>query len=86
MEGKVIEEKENNNISENDVVEATKKLRDAGAHRVYLSCVHPLFVKNALLKILLAGVEDIVFTDTIEQTPFTISVAPLIAHHLRSLL
>jgi len=65
------------------MVEAIQKLRGGGARSVYVSCIHPVFVRNAILRLYRAGAEEIVFTDTIENSQYKVSVAPIIARHLR---
>ncbi|HIH70368.1 ribose-phosphate diphosphokinase [Methermicoccus shengliensis] len=60
-------------------------LTEQGASRVYVACVHPVFVKNAIVRLFAAGAGDIVFTDTIEGRGGVVSVAPLIARHLREM-
>ena len=67
------------------MVEAISRLKEVGARNVYVSCVHPVFVKNAMLRLYRAGAEEIVFTDTIESFQSKVSVAPIIARHLKSL-
>jgi ribose-phosphate pyrophosphokinase len=52
---------------------------DRGAHRVFVTCVHPLLARNAYTKLKRAGVETIAGTDTIERPASVVSVAPKIA-------
>ncbi|WIV68311.1 ribose-phosphate diphosphokinase [Natrialbaceae archaeon AArc-T1-2] len=54
--------------------------RDVG--RVFVSCVHPLLVRDAYTKLARAGVEAIYGTDTIEREASAVSVAPAIAESL----
>jgi len=44
-----------------------------------VSCVHPVLVEDALLRIFASGVDDVIATDTLQSDASTISVAPLIA-------
>ncbi|WP_336326419.1 ribose-phosphate diphosphokinase [Halovenus sp. HT40] len=57
-------------------------LNDRDATRVFVTCVHPLLVRNARLKLARAGVEAIYGTDTIERGVSEVSVAPAIADAL----
>jgi ribose-phosphate pyrophosphokinase len=65
------------------IVNASKILRDLGASKVVVGCVHPVLVEDALLKIFAAGVDDVFATDTLGSDVSTISVAPLIAGYLK---
>jgi ribose-phosphate pyrophosphokinase len=56
----------------------------------YVSCVHGLFAKGAIDRILECGVEHIVTTDTVPQPPVTdrlhvVSTAPLLAAAIRNI-
>jgi ribose-phosphate pyrophosphokinase len=57
-------------------------LNDRGADRVFVTCVHPLLVRNARLKLARAGVEAVYGTDSIERAVSEVSVAPAIADAL----
>jgi ribose-phosphate pyrophosphokinase len=57
-------------------------LNDRDANRVFVTCIHPLLVSNARLKLARAGVEAIYGTDTIERGVSEVSVAPAIADAL----
>ncbi|MDD3985261.1 MAG: ribose-phosphate diphosphokinase [Methanobacterium sp.] len=65
------------------IVNASKILRDLGANKVVVGCVHPILVEDALLKIFAAGVDDVFATDTLKSDVSTISVASSIAGYLR---
>ena len=65
------------------IVSASKILRDLGANKVVVGCVHPVLVEDALLKIFAAGVDDVFATDTLKSDVSNISVAPLIAGYLK---
>lgn len=65
------------------IVNAAVILRELGASRVIVSCVHGVLVEDALLKIFSAGVDDVVSTDTISSDVSIISVAPLIADAIK---
>jgi len=57
-------------------------LNDREAAGVYVTCVHPLFARNARTKLERAGVEAIYGTDTIERDVTATSVAPVVADAL----
>jgi ribose-phosphate pyrophosphokinase len=59
--------------------EAVAVLNDRGAAHVYVTCIHPLLVRDARLKLARAGVEDVFGTDTVEREVSTVSAAPAIA-------
>ncbi|RQG92706.1 ribose-phosphate diphosphokinase [Natrarchaeobius halalkaliphilus] len=62
--------------------EAVAVLRERDVGRVFVTCVHPLLVRNAYTKLARAGVEAIYATDTIERESSVVSVAPELAAHL----
>lgn len=62
--------------------ESVAVLNDRDAARVFVTCIHPLLVRNASLKLSRAGVEAIYGTDTIERSVSKVSVAPAIADAL----
>ncbi|MCL9816025.1 ribose-phosphate diphosphokinase [Natronocalculus amylovorans] len=59
--------------------EAVSVLTDRGANSIYVTCVHPMLVGNALTKLSAAGITRVFGTDTIERPVSDISVAPTIA-------
>jgi ribose-phosphate pyrophosphokinase len=63
----------------NTMSEAVGALRDRGAGDVYVTCVHPLFVRDARTKLERAGVRGVYATDTIERDVTAVSVAPTVA-------
>lgn len=65
------------------IVNAANILRQHNADKVVVSCVHPVLVEDALLKIFTAGVNDVIATDTLRSDVSMISVAPLVAEALR---
>jgi ribose-phosphate pyrophosphokinase len=65
------------------IVNAVEILKEHGASKVIVSCVHPVLVEDALLKIFAAGVDDVVATDTLLSDVSVISVAPLVANALK---
>ncbi len=66
------------------IVGAAKILRELGAARVFTACVHPVLVGDAEQRILNAGVEEIVGTDSIPSHVSKVSLAPLIAKALKA--
>ena len=64
------------------MAEAVAILQDRGAARVFVSCIHPLLVRNATTKLSRAGVERIYGTDTLERAVSAVSVAPVLAERL----
>lgn len=65
------------------IVNAVKILKEYRASKVVVSCVHPVLVEDALLKIFAAGVDDVVATDTLLSDVSIISVASLVADALK---
>jgi len=65
-------------------IKAINVLRQQGAKRVYLACVHSLLSVEAQ-ELILRVVEDFVCTDTVPNRFSKVSVAPLIAQALRTL-
>ncbi len=65
------------------IVNASNILRKHGASKVIVSCIHPVLVEDALLKIFSAGVDDVISTDTLKSDVSLISVASLVAEALR---
>jgi ribose-phosphate pyrophosphokinase len=66
------------------IVGAAKILREQGATRVFAACVHPLLVGDAEKRILDAGVEEIVGTDSVPSHVSKVTLAPLIAKALKA--
>jgi ribose-phosphate pyrophosphokinase len=67
------------------IIGAAKILRELGAAHVYTACVHGLLVGDAEKRILDAGVEEIVATDSVPSHVSKVSLAPLIAKALKAL-
>ncbi|HEX3014039.1 MAG TPA: ribose-phosphate pyrophosphokinase, partial [Methanobacterium sp.] len=65
------------------IVNAAKILKEHGATKVVVSCVHPVLVEDALLKIFAADVDDVIATDTLRSDVSIISVAQLVAEALK---
>jgi ribose-phosphate pyrophosphokinase len=66
------------------VVNAAKIVKDNGAKRVFAACVHPLLIGDAERRILNAGVEEIVGTDSAPSRVSKVTLAPLISNELRT--
>ena len=66
------------------IVNAANILRQHNADKVVVSCVHPVLVEDALLKIFTTGVDDVIATDTLRSDVSMISVASLVAETLRN--
>ncbi len=64
------------------IAEAASMLKARDANDIYVACIHGLFVQNAPIRILNAGVKDIIATDTIQSIFSEISVAKIIAEEL----
>lgn len=67
------------------IVGAAKILRELGATHIYTACVHGLLIDDAEKRILDAGVEEIVATDSVPSHVSHVSLAPLIAKALKAL-
>ncbi|MFA5571900.1 MAG: ribose-phosphate diphosphokinase [Crenarchaeota archaeon] len=65
------------------IVGAAKILREKGAKHVLCGCVHGLLIGNAEKRILDAGVEEIVGTDSVPGAVSKVSLAPLISQTLK---
>jgi len=64
---------------------AVAGLKAQGARRIAAACTHGLFMGEAEKRIREAGADIIFSTDTIESKFSQISVAPLVAEHLREM-
>ena len=65
------------------IVGAAKILRENGAKHVFCGCVHGLLIGEAEKRILDAGVEEIVGTDSVPGSVSKVSLAPLISQVLK---
>jgi ribose-phosphate pyrophosphokinase len=65
------------------IVGAAKILREQGAAHVFCGCVHGLLIGDAEKRILDAGVEEIVGTDSVPGSVSKVSLAPLISQALK---
>lgn len=66
------------------IVAAAEILKELDAKRIYASCVHPILAGDAEKRILNAGVEEVVGTDSVPCRASKVSLAPLIAKELLS--
>jgi ribose-phosphate pyrophosphokinase len=66
------------------IVGAAKILREKGAKHVFCGCVHGLLIGDAEKRILEAGVEEIVGTDSVPGSVSKVSLAPLISQELKA--
>jgi ribose-phosphate pyrophosphokinase len=66
------------------IVGAAKILREQGAKHVFCACVHGLLIGDAEKRILEAGVEDIVGTDSVPGSVSKVSLAPLLSQELKA--
>jgi ribose-phosphate pyrophosphokinase len=65
------------------MVESVKFLKKRRARSVYVACVHPLLISDALQRILNSGAKEVVGTNTIPGPVSVVSVAPVIAEALK---
>jgi ribose-phosphate pyrophosphokinase len=62
--------------------EAVEMLKEKGARSMHAACVHPVFARNAVLRLYSAGAEEVVATDTLSTSLSKVSVAPVVARHV----
>ncbi len=65
------------------MIKSVAWVKEQGARRVYAACVHPLLIGDAKEKILKAGADGVVGTDTVSSSISAVSVAPLIVKALK---
>ena len=68
------------------IVGAAKILREQGTKHIFCGCVHGLLIGDAEKRILDAGVEEIVGTDSVPGPISKVSLAPLISQALKGAL
>jgi ribose-phosphate pyrophosphokinase len=66
------------------IVGAAKIMRELGAKHVFCGCVHGLLIGDAEKRILEAGVEEVVGTDSVPSAVSKVSLAPLISQELKA--
>lgn len=64
---------------------AVKHLREEGAGKIVCACTHGLFTDEADRKILAAGADTIICSDTIPSEYAHVSIAPLLAEYLEKM-
>jgi ribose-phosphate pyrophosphokinase len=64
------------------MAKAVKLVKEQGAKKVYVACVHPLLMDNAEKRILENGAEEIIGTDSVPSSVSKVSIAPLISKAL----
>jgi ribose-phosphate pyrophosphokinase len=64
------------------MIKAVEWVKQQGARRVYAACVHPLLIGDTRNRILRAGADGVVGTDTVPSAVSEVSVATLIADAL----
>ncbi|MCL1977328.1 MAG: ribose-phosphate diphosphokinase [Candidatus Bathyarchaeota archaeon] len=65
------------------IVGAAKILKEQGAKQVFTACVHPLLIGDAAKRILDAGVEEIIGTDSVPGPYSRVSLASIISNQLK---
>jgi ribose-phosphate pyrophosphokinase len=68
------------------MVETVKILRQNGANKIVAMCSHPLLIGDSLARILEAGAEALIGSDTVLSPVSFVSVAPVIADALKRIL
>ena len=66
------------------IVAAANILKDLGVGKIYSACVHPLLRGDAEKRILEAGIEEIIGTDSVPSHVSKVSIAPLISKELKA--
>jgi len=67
------------------VASAAKIMKENGADKVFVACVHPLLIGDAEKRILESGVEEIVATDSVQSHVSKVSLAPLLSKELKNI-
>ncbi len=62
---------------------AIKLSKESGANKIYAASTHALLLQNAKYRILKAGANEIIGTDSIDNESSKVSLAKLIAEHLK---
>jgi ribose-phosphate pyrophosphokinase len=65
------------------MIKAVSWVKDQGAKKVYATCVHPLLTRDTKNRILKAGAEGIIGTDSVPSPFSEVSIAPLVADALK---
>ncbi len=64
------------------MAKAVKLVKDQGAKKVFVACVHPLLIGDSYDRIMKMGAEEIVGTDSVPNSASKVSIAPLISKAL----
>jgi ribose-phosphate pyrophosphokinase len=64
------------------MLKAISKLKDQGTRRIAVACTHGLFIKDAADKIIKAGAEIILSTDSVQSKYSNVSVSKLLADYI----
>jgi len=65
------------------IIKAAETLKTLGAEKIYAACVHPLLIGEAEKRILKAGVQEIIGTDSIPSKVSKVSLAPILSKELK---
>jgi len=65
------------------MAKAVAWIKEQGARRIYVACVHVILIGDGEERVLKSGAEDIVATDTIPTILSKVTIAPLIASELQ---
>jgi ribose-phosphate pyrophosphokinase len=66
------------------IINAAKILLNLGASSVFAACVHPILIGDAQKRILNAGVEEVIGTDSVPGNVGKVSLAPLISQEIKA--
>lgn len=67
------------------IINAAKILLELGATRVFAACVHPILIGDAEKRMLNAGVEQVIGTDSVPGRFGKVSLAPLLSQEIKAL-
>ncbi|OYT57765.1 ribose-phosphate diphosphokinase [Euryarchaeota archaeon ex4484_162] len=68
------------------MAKSIKELKRQGAEKIYVACTHGLFIGNAVEKLLSAGCDEIISTDTIHSKFSKVKIASCVAKILEEKL
>jgi ribose-phosphate pyrophosphokinase len=68
------------------LIEVVAKLREQGAEKIDALVTHPLFVENAVNKLLHSGISEIGSSDSIPHSTNVVFLAPVLAETIRNAL
>ncbi len=67
----------------NTMINAIEIAKSQGASRIYTACTHAILVGDSRFRIINAGADEIIGTDTVPSDVSLVSVAPIIAEALK---